>query len=298
MKIEYKIIFLSIFLGLLIGLIDSLLDYFLFYEKPFWDLLLFNVPATEITMRFIILILCASFGVVVSQIVRRRKQSEDALLESEKKYRTLIENALEAILVAQDGVFVFANPKGEELFGRSKEELALKPLTYFIYEEDRDMVGDRHKRRLKGEDLPQVYPFRIIDNNGQIKWVELKVVLFSWEEQPATLCFMTDITGHMRARESLKESERRYRDLVELSPEAVFVHQGGEIKYINREGTLIFGATDPQELIGKQALELIHCTGFSEKIDEESAKEMGIAAYILKPIVMRDIARTIQGVLD
>ena len=43
---------------------------------------------------------------------------------------------------------------------------------------------------------------------------------------------------------------------------------------------------------------VILCTGFSEKVDEKSAREMGIAAFILKPIVMRDIAHTIREVLD
>jgi len=241
-----------------LGLFDSLLDYFIFYEKPFWDLMLFDVPALEVNMRAIFLSVCTVFGFVVSRVFLRRKKAEAALHESEEKYRTLIENAGEAILVAQDGIFIFTNPKGEELFGRSQEELALKPLTYFIHEEDREMVGDRHERRLKGEDLPPVYPFRIMDKSGHIKWVELKVVLFSWEERPATLCYMTDITGQKRAQESLKESEERYRNLVELSPEAIFVHQEWQIKYINREGTKIFGATNPQELIGKSAMELIH----------------------------------------
>ena len=258
MKTENKIIFLSIFVGLFLGLFNSLLNYYIFYKKPFWDLMIFDVPALEVNMRLIILSVCTAFGFVVSRVFLRRRKAEEALQESEEKYRTLIENAVEAILVAQDGVFIFANPKGEELFGHSNEELSSKPLTYFIHEEDREMVRDRHERRIIGEDLPQVYPFRIIDKYGHIKWVELKVVLFSWEERPATLCFMTDITGNKRAQESLKESEERYRNLVELSPEAIFVHQEGQIKYINREGTKIFGATNPQELIGKPAMELIH----------------------------------------
>jgi CheY-like chemotaxis protein len=43
---------------------------------------------------------------------------------------------------------------------------------------------------------------------------------------------------------------------------------------------------------------IILCTGFSEQIDETTAKEMGISAFVMKPIVMRDIANTIREVLD
>ncbi len=68
------------------------------------------------------------------------------------------------------------------------------------------MVGERHKRRLKGEKPPLAYSFRIVDKNGNIKWVELNVALFSWDDRPATLCFMTDITERKQAEEQVKTS--------------------------------------------------------------------------------------------
>ena len=150
------------------------------------------------------------------KLKEQKEKAEKAVRESEKKYRTLIENASEAIIVAQDGVFKFANPRGEELYGRSKEELASKPFTYFIHEEDREIVGIRHERRLKGEEIPDTYSFRIIDKNGDIKWVELKAALFSWEGKPATLCFMTDITKRKQADE---EREMLYDELKSLNLE-------------------------------------------------------------------------------
>ncbi len=135
------------------------------------------------------------------------KLAEEALKESEEKYRTLFENASEAIVVAQDGVIKFANPKGEELYGYSKEELASRPLTYFIHEEDREMVGERHERRLRGEAPPSTYPFRIINKAGDIKWVELNVSPFSWDNRPAALCFMTDVTERKKAQEEKRKIE-------------------------------------------------------------------------------------------
>jgi len=81
-----------------------------------------------------------------------RKQGEKELKENEKKYSTLFKNASEAIYVAQDGMIKFPNPKAEELYGYSKEELTSKPFTYFTHEKDRQMVLDRHKRRLLGSE--------------------------------------------------------------------------------------------------------------------------------------------------
>jgi len=85
-------------------------------------------------------------------------------------------------------------------------------LTHFVHQEDRDLVMGRHEKRLRGEKLPDVYPFRIVDKDGITKWVELKVELFSWNGQPATLCFMTDITKR-------KNAEEKYQRLIENTSE-------------------------------------------------------------------------------
>ena len=155
--------------------------------------------------------------------ITKKVRAEEALLESEKKYRTLFDDASEAILVAQNGVFVFTNQKGEELFGYPQEELVSRPLTDFVHEEDREMVRDRHIRRLKGEIFAATYPFRIMCKSGDIKWVELNVALFSWDKKPATLCFMMDITERKHTEEALRESEEKYRGLFDESITAVYL---------------------------------------------------------------------------
>ena len=162
-------------------------------------------------------------GVIIQMVdVTDRKQAEEALLESEEKYRTLIENAGEAIIVAQDGVIRFANPKGEKLYGRSQEELASTSLTDFIHEEDRDMVGERHEKRLRDEEISKTYPFRIINKAGDTKWVQLSAVPFSWDNRPAVLCYMTNITDLKQAEEALRESNALLSSIIE-SPRNIII---------------------------------------------------------------------------
>ena len=131
-----------------------------------------------------------------------------ALKEGEEKYRTLIENAGQAIYVTQDGMIKFPNPKTEELYGYSAEELTSKPFTYFIHEKDRNLVSERYEKRLRGEKLPGTYDFRINNKSGNIKWVEIHVTPFSWDNMPATLCFLTDITERKRAERMEQEKIR------------------------------------------------------------------------------------------
>ncbi len=189
----------------------------------------------------------------LKNIGAKRERAEKALRESEEKYRTLLENAGEAVLVAQDGVFKFANPKAETLFGYSKEGLASQPFTCFIHQEDREMVRRRYEKRIEGEVLPEVYPYRIIHKSGQCKWVELKVALFSWEEKPATLCFMTDISDRKRAEEVLLEYQKAFEGSEELIST---VNRQYEYSLVN-EAFLRYHCLNRDQVIGRNIVEII-----------------------------------------
>jgi PAS domain S-box-containing protein len=168
----------------------------------------------------------------VSRDVTARKQAEAALHDSEEKYRVVVENALEAILIAIDGMIIFTNNRTAVLTGYAQEELTSRPFTEFIHPDDRDMVIDRHLRRMKGEDFPNIYSFRIIAKAGNIKWVELSAVLITWEGRPATLNFLTDITDRRR----LEEERQRVDKL-----ESVGVLAGGIAHDFNNILTAILG---------------------------------------------------------
>jgi PAS domain S-box-containing protein len=178
------------------------------------------------------------------------RRVEKALIESENKYRSLFENASEAIFVVQDGKIVFLNPMVTVMSGYSVEELTTKPFTEFIYLDDRDMVIDRYFRRLNGENVPQVYPYRVIRKGGNIRWGEVNVVLISWKGDKATLNFMVDITERKRAEESLRQSEERYRTILENMEEGYSeVDLKGNITFLNESFRKHLGYTK-EELLG------------------------------------------------
>ncbi|MFZ2634489.1 MAG: PAS domain S-box protein [Desulfosalsimonadaceae bacterium] len=128
-----------------------------------------------------------------------RKLSEEALQASKQKYRVLVENSGEAIFVAQGGKLKYVNPATETTIGYPKETLTSRMFTDFIHPDDRAMVLDRHFKRMKGEDTPSRYAFRIMAAGKDTRWVELNVVAIEWEGQPATLNFLSDITARRQA---------------------------------------------------------------------------------------------------
>ena len=164
------------------------------------------------------------------------------LRENEKRYRTLFENAGEAIYIAQDGKIKFPNPKTLEIYGYSEKELSSKPFTYFIHEKDQQMVLDRHKKRLKGGTLPSIYSFRIVSKDGEVKWVKINVVPVSWDGRPATLCFMTDITEQIQNDEILRQSEEKYRTILESIEDGYFeLDLAGNFTFFNDSMCRVLG---------------------------------------------------------
>jgi len=132
--------------------------------------------------------------------ITQRKHTEQVLAKIEERYRTLVENAIEAIFVAVEGKIVFLNQRTCVIAGYSSEELMTRPFVEFIHPDERDTVIDRHIKRLRGEEVIPRYEFRIIRKDGEIAWVELSAVAIDWEGKRATLNFLEDITER-KARE-------------------------------------------------------------------------------------------------
>mgnify|MGYP001271521670 CR=1 FL=1 len=151
----------------------------------------------------------------ITRDISERRRIEEELRKSEEKYRLLVDNAHEAIFIAQDWIMKFVNPKLMAFLGYSREELTASRIESFVHPQDRDTVIRYHQRRLEGEKLPETYDIRVIDRSGQVKWVEIKAALYPWEGRPAVLTFLSDITDRKQAEEELQRHRRHLEELVE-----------------------------------------------------------------------------------
>ncbi|MCX5855101.1 MAG: PAS domain S-box protein, partial [Deltaproteobacteria bacterium] len=136
------------------------------------------------------------------------KQAQEALRFSEERYRILIENANDFIVVIQDGFIKFYNPKILRTLGYTDSDLTTKPFSHFIHPEDVEMVLEKHSRRLQGEETPHGYSFRLFNKSGEVFWLEINSVLIQWEGRPATLNFIRDITEQMKLEAQLIQAHK------------------------------------------------------------------------------------------
>lgn len=151
--------------------------------------------------------------------VSDRVKNESALRESEKKYRMVIENAERGIMLTQDGKIRLANPKMQTLFGCREHELLTKPFTEFIHPRDRNLISDLLRKQQRGDlDPRRIETVRIIRNDGATRWLEVKSAWTTWEERPAALHFLNDITDRKRAEEALIETEAQLRTAIDSLP--------------------------------------------------------------------------------
>ncbi len=142
----------------------------------------------------------------VTQKTVQLSETIDAMQKSEEKYRLVVENANEAILIAQDGLLKYVNPMTLKILGYSEDFLTSTPFMEIIHPDDRERLFEAHIRRMRGEETQPVTQFRAIARDGTFKLADSHAVIISWEGKPATLNYITDITERKQAEEQLKHT--------------------------------------------------------------------------------------------
>ena len=172
----------------------------------------------------------------------------------------LYELSRDAILfLDRTGKILCINPCGIQLSGYSAEELrGANIFDLLLLPEDHSAVRQMLQDAVKGRARECEVRWRT--NDGAIvHFAGASVPRFSASgEFLSTLCTLRDVTEGKRAEEALRESEERYRVLVEFSPNSICVHRDGKLLYVNPAGVRLFGATDLAELVGRSVLDFIH----------------------------------------
>ena len=192
-------------------------------------------------------------------IAIERRKAEDALREAEDRYRRLVELSPEPIFVHQDTKYVYVNLAGVKLLGAADaQELLGRTVFDFVHPDMRDIIGERIRKQLdEGRPAPmmeQVY----LRKDGSPVEVEVSSAPFQFRGRPAMQVIARDISGRKRAERTMAELQERYRQLVELSPDCIYIHQEGKIVFVNSACVRMFGAASAEQLVGKPLLDLLH----------------------------------------
>lgn len=137
-----------------------------------------------------------------------KHKMEKLLRESEEKYRTLAENAYDAIYVLSQEGFQYANPAFEKLTGWKKEDLDKKRFNFWdiVHPDETALV-----KNIKRERMPSSGEFRIVSKDGSVKVVEVNSAKVGKRREARRIGIMRDITGRKKAEEELEKSLERLK---------------------------------------------------------------------------------------
>ena len=192
---------------------------------------------------------------VISDITKR-KRAEEALLESEARFRSIVENSHEGIHILDENYrYIYVNDELCRIHGCSREELIGHDFREFLSEEGKKIVTERHKRRDMGEEVPSRYQFPIQRKNGEQRLVEVSSSkVKDLEGKIRTVVQVLDITERKRTEAALGESEKKYRSLFEESRDALYVTtRDGKLVDANQAYLGLFGYTR-EEAMGMNVL--------------------------------------------
>lgn len=174
--------------------------------------------------------------------ITARKQAEEALQESEERYRALVNLGAkvgEAVVMLQDtkekiGQYIFVSDEWTRITGYSREELISMSQADLIHTRHRKTAVERHQRRMKGESIPGLFEIAIIRKDGTEVPIELTSAFTTYRGKTAHVCYMRDITARKRAEEALRESEEFSSILLSNAPYPLFViNVDTSIRYVN-----------------------------------------------------------------
>jgi len=141
----------------------------------------------------------------LKQKEREHHLTEEALRESEEKYRTVVNSANDGIIIVQDGLIQFINPRLSDMGGRSAEEVIGRPFTDFLPTEERPHIAKLYDLRMAGGDVPAKYELVLQKKNGDPLFLEVNTSVISYRKKPAALIIARDFTAR-RQTEKLKDS--------------------------------------------------------------------------------------------
>jgi two-component system, cell cycle sensor histidine kinase and response regulator CckA len=153
-----------------------------------------------------------------------REKEASAIIESEEKYRALVENSLQGLAIIQDNRFVFCNSALAAMTGFSIEELLSLPnANLLMHPDDRATIIQRHQDRMAGKTVPALHEHRIVRKDGEVRWMEVRSSIIELNGRSALQIANIDVTYRKLAEEALRQNEKFSSDILDGSPIPQFV---------------------------------------------------------------------------
>ena len=194
----------------------------------------------------------------LEQALAKAERMQRALRMGEEKYRSIAHRTPTATMLYQDNRWIFVNSAAEVITGYSSQDLLAMDFWEIVHPDYRDLIRDCGQKHKWGEQPATRYELKIIAKDGTEKWVDLVGASTMIGGRLAGVVSVVDITERKRAEEVLRESEERFRLLVENAPVGIFIQTRGQFAYVNKAAMRMFGGPSADRLLGQPILSRMH----------------------------------------
>jgi len=182
--------------------------------------------------------------------LRERRQAEEALRESEERYRVFLESCPSGVMALQDGRFVYANPAACAFLGRTHDEIIGLPALEAIHPDSHEEVLRRIALVAEGQTNPP-REIKVLRKDGQVVYSHSVSAPILLTGQPAVLVIANDVSARKQAEEALRERDAQYRRIVETANEGIWTMDGQfRTTYVNSKMAQMLGYTC-EEMLGR-----------------------------------------------
>jgi PAS domain S-box-containing protein len=181
----------------------------------------------------------------IAEDITQRKQAEEALRESEEKFRSLSETVNAGIVLIRGDKFIYVNPVAIKDLGYTKDELLAMNFLDAIHPDSRELVRSRAIRRFRGLPEPYTYEIKVLTKSGDTLWEQLSSTVIDYKGEPTIIATIFNITKRKQAEEALKLTGYSLDNVLDI---VIWFSPDGRIIYANNAACKSFGYSHDEML--------------------------------------------------
>ncbi len=226
MKFNTNTIALSLLFAGFIWIADTTIDYLYYYDKAYWDLLIFDIPGHDLIIRIVFFLTFLIYGLILSTVVAKKNELNTKLSENEDRYRTLFETADDAIFIMEDDKFLLCNKATINIFG-CKDRSDILNRTPYEFSPEKQPDGRDSKEAAKElvnkslNEEPQKFYWQHKKMNGDIFDAEVSLNSFFQSGKYLVQAIVRDITEKKKDQDAIKDNEEKLRTTLNSIGDAV-----------------------------------------------------------------------------
>ncbi len=184
---------------------------------------------------------------------------DDRINLSREQHQYLVELSPEPIIVYCGNRIVYINPAGVVMIGaQQKDEVIGKDIFDFLHTNHRETMGTDIEEFLRKGLPSELFERKLVRLDGMTITVEVRAIPLMYKGELAIQFLCRNITEQRKFEQSLIEGEQRYRQMIQISPQATLIHSDGVITYVNDETKKLMHADNEKLLVGKSLFDFIH----------------------------------------